>query len=253
MPNSLEIGYMRQSGKIVADCFTLIKKMIKPGVTGKQLDTAVEELIVSRGAKPAFKGYTPAGMTPFPSSICISFNEEVIHGIPGTRAVKDGDVVSIDIGVEYNGWFGDSACTFLVGDVDPAAREMSDLTQAALSAAIQICEPGNYIGDIGKVIEAVIRRKGYGIVRTFCGHSIGKRMHDGISIINYYDPKRRGPKLEVGMALAIEPMINLGGAEVKVLSDGWTVVTTDGKASCHWEHTVAITKDGPVILTARDE
>lgn len=253
MPNPLEIGYMKQSGKIVADCFTLIKKIIKPGITALEIDQAVEALIISRGARPAFKGYAPHGMTPFPSSTCISFNEQVIHGIPSKRAVAEGDVVSVDIGVEFNGWFGDSACTYLVGAVDPKVQEMSDITQAALAAAVSVCEPGNYIGDIGKVIQAVIQKHGYGIVRDFCGHSIGKRMHDGIAIINYYDPKRKGPKLEAGMCLAIEPMINLGTERVRILPDGWTVVTSDGKPSCHWEHTVAVTNEGPLVLTARDE
>lgn len=251
--NALEIGYMKQVGKLVADCFNHLKTIIKPGITGKELDAAVEALILSRGGRPAFKNYAPMrGVRPFPASICISFNEQVIHGIPSDRAVQDGDLVSIDIGAELNGYYSDSAYTFLVGEVPNEVKELSAITQEALKAAIRVCEPGNYIGDIGKAVESVVKRK-YGIVREFCGHSIGKRLHDGISIINYYDPKRKGPKLEAGMTLAIEPMINLGTEKVLVLDDGWTVVTQDGKPSCHWEHSIAVTYDGPVILTDRED
>ncbi|MGL4388749.1 MAG: type I methionyl aminopeptidase [Brevinema sp.] len=251
--NTLQLEYMRQAGKVVADIYNHLKTIIKPGITGLEVDAVVEEMIHARGARPAFKNYLPMkGMTPFPASICWSINEEVIHGIPDTRAINDGDIISVDMGVELNGYYGDSAYTFLVGNVDPEVRKMSDLTQEALRAAIQICEPGNYIGDIGKAIESVIKKQ-YGIVRDYCGHGIGTHLHEKPHVVNYYDPKRRGPRMEIGMVLAIEPMINLGTANVFVKEDGWTVVTQDKKPSCHWEHTVAITKDGPLILTNRGD
>lgn len=253
LKNNLQLDYMRKSGKLVADIFNHLKTVVKPGVTGLEIDAIVENMIVSRGGRPAFKNYTPhPGMTPFPASICWSVNEEVIHGIPSDRVVQDGDVISVDMGVELNGYYGDSAYTFLVGNVDPEVRKMSDATRRALWDAIQVCEVGNYIGDIGKAIEFSLKKE-YGIVRDFCGHGIGMKLHEKPSIVNYYDPKRRGPKMEVGMVLAIEPMINLGADDVRVKEDGWTVVTTDGKPSCHWEHCVAITYDGPVILTDRGD
>ncbi|MGL5956069.1 MAG: type I methionyl aminopeptidase [Brevinema sp.] len=253
LKNSLQLDYMKKSGKLVADIFNHLKTIVKPGITGLEVDTIVEEFINSRGGRPAFKNYTPhTGMSPFPYSICWSMNDEVIHGFPSNIVVKDGDVISVDLGVELNGYFADSAYTFLVGNVDLAIRNMSDATQKALWNAIQICEPGNYIGDIGKAIEFSLKKE-YGIVREFCGHGIGTKLHEKPSIINYYDPKRRGPKIEVGMVLAIEPMINLGTEKVKVKDDGWTIATEDGKASCHWEHSVAITYDGPIVLTDRGD
>lgn len=253
MKNTLQLEYMRQAGKVVADIFNHLKTIIKPGITGFEVDRIAEEMIHARGARPAFKNYRPhKDMTPFPSSICWSVNDVVIHGFPSEIVVKDGDVISVDMGVELNGYYGDSACTFLVGNVDPIVRKMSDDTQKALWEAIQICEPGNYVGDIGKTIEYALKKQ-YGIVREFCGHGIGTKLHEKPSITNYHDPKRRGPKLEIGMALAIEPMINLGTEKVLVKEDGWTVVTQDGKPSCHWEHTIAITRDGPVILTDRGD
>ena len=253
LKNTLQLDYMRQSGKLVADIFNHLKTVIKPGVTGLEIDTIVENMIRSRGGRPAFKNYIPhPDMTPFPGSICWSINEEVIHGFPSDIKVKDGDVISIDMGVDLNGYYGDSAYTFLVGNVDPEVRKMSECTQRALWEAIQICEPGNYIGDIGKVIESVIKKQ-YGIVREFCGHGIGTKLHEKPSIVNYYDPKRKGPKIEVGMVLAIEPMVNLGTEKIMVKKDGWTVITQDNQPSCHWEHTVAITRNGPVILTDRGD
>jgi len=251
--NTLQLEYMRQAGKVVADIFIHLKSVIKPGITGLEVDKIVEEMIHARGARSAFKNYIPIkGMTPFPSCICWSINEEVIHGFPTNKKVNDGDIISIDLGVELNGYYGDSAYTFLVGNVDPEIKKMSDITQKALKVAIQVCEPGNYIGDIGKAIDSVIKNQ-YGIVREFCGHGIGQKLHEKPSIVNYYDPKKKGPKMEVGMVLAIEPMINLGTEQIQIKSDGWTVVTKDGKASCHWEHTVGITFDGPMIMTDRGD
>lgn len=253
LKNSLQLDYMRKSGKLIADIFNHLKTIIKPGITGLEVDSIVEDMICSRGGRPAFKNYSPhPSMTPFPYSICWSINEEVIHGFPSDRIIKDGDVISVDMGVELNGYFGDSAYTFLVGNVDPAVRKMSDATRKALWDAIQVCEVGNYIGDIGKAIEFSLKKE-YGIVRDFCGHGIGTKLHEKPSIVNYYDPKRRGPKMEAGMVLAIEPMINLGSEAVHVKEDGWTIVTSDGKPSCHWEHSVAITYDGPIILTDRGD
>ncbi len=251
--NSLQLEYMKQSGKLVADIFNHLKTVVKPGVTGCEVDKIAEDMIRSRGARPAFKNYQPhSGMTPFPSSICWSINDEVIHGIPSDKVVKDGDVISVDLGVELNGYFGDSAYTFLVGNVDPVVKKMSNDTQRALWEAIQICVPGNYVGDIGKMIEYTLQRQ-YGIVREFCGHGVGTKLHEKPSIVNYNDPKRRGPKLEAGMVLAIEPMINIGTEKVIVKEDGWTVVTADGKPSCHWEHMIAVTIGDPIILTDRGD
>lgn len=251
--NNLQLEYMKQSGKLIADIFNHLKSIIKPGITGLEVDKIVEEMIQTRGARPAFKNYVPMkGMTPFPACICWSINEEVIHGFPDNRKIQDGDIISVDMGVELNGYYGDSAYTFLVGNVDPKVREMSDVTQQALKAAIQICEPGNYIGDIGKAVESIIK-KDYGIVREFCGHGIGTNLHEKPSIVNYNDPKRRGPKMEVGMVLAIEPMINLGSGQIVIAADGWKVITKDHSPSCHWEHTVGITHDGPMIMTDRGD
>ncbi|MGL4677454.1 MAG: type I methionyl aminopeptidase [Brevinema sp.] len=253
LTNSLQLDYMKKSSKLVADVFNHLKTVIKPGITGLYVDTIVEDFISSRGGRPAFKNYTPhPEMTAFPYSICWSMNDEVIHGFPSNVEVKDGDIISVDLGVELNGYFSDSAYTFLIGDVDPKVRQMSDNTQKALWNAIQVCEPGNYIGDIGKAIEFTLKKQ-YGIVRDFCGHGIGTKLHEKPSIINYYDPKRRGPKIEVGMVLAIEPMVNLGTEKVTAKDDGWTIVTADGQTSCHWEHSVAITRDGPIILTDRGD
>lgn len=253
LKTNLQIDYMKKSGKIIAEIFNHLKTVIKPGITGLEIDAIVENMMLSKGGRPAFKNYRPhETMSPFPFSICWSVNEEVIHGFPSERIIQNGDVISVDMGIDLNGYYGDSAYTFLVGDVDVAVRQMSDCTQQALWEAIQICRPGNYIGDIGKAIESVIKKK-YGIVREFCGHGIGLKLHEKPSIVNYYDPKRRGAKLEPGMVLAIEPMINLGTEKIKVLDDGWTVVTQDGKPSCHWEHTVAITYDEPIILTDRGD
>ncbi len=248
-----QLDKMKTAGALIAEIFNHLKTIVKPGVTGLEVDTIVEEFMRSRGGRPAFKNYAPhPSMTPFPASICWSVNHEVIHGIPSATVVKDGDVVSIDMGVELDGVYSDSAYTFLVGNVDQKVRKMSDDTQKALWDAIQICVPGNYIGDIGKAIEFSLQKQ-YGIIREFCGHGIGLNLHEKPSIVNYYDPKKRGAKMEVGMVLAIEPMINLGTENIDVLSDGWTVVTLDGKPSCHWEHSVAITKDGPIILTDRGD
>ncbi len=244
---------MRKSGKVIADIFNHLKTVIKPGVTGLEVDKIVEDMISSKGGRPAFKNYTPhPSISAFPYSICWSVNDEVIHGFPSDIPVKDGDIISVDMGVELNGYYGDSAYTFLVGDVKPEYKKMSDDTQRALWAAIQICEPGNYIGDIGKAIEQSLGKQ-YGIVRDFCGHGIGTKLHEKPSIVNYYDPKRKGPKMEAGMVLAIEPMVNFGTEKVKVKEDGWTIVTEDSKPSCHWEHSVAITHDGPVVLTDRGD
>lgn len=253
LKNSLQLDYMRKSGKLIADIFNHLKTIIKPGITGLEIDTIVEDMMCSRGGRPAFKNYRPhPSMSPFPYSICWSVNDEVIHGFPSNRVIKDGDVISVDMGVELNGYYGDSAYTFLVGNVDPEVRKMSDATRKALWDAIQVCEVGNYIGDIGKAIEFSLKKE-YGIVRDFCGHGIGTKLHEKPSIVNYYDPKRRGAKMEAGMVLAIEPMINLGTEEVHVKDDGWTIVTKDGKPSCHWEHCVAITYEGPIILTDRGD
>lgn len=234
---------MREAGKIVAEVFELMREKIRPGITTGELDLAAERLILHHHAKPLFKGYDG-----FPAACCMSVNDEVIHGIPGKRELEPGDILSVDVGAEIYGFCGDAARTFPVGEVTPEVAELLRATEASLYAGIEMAVIGNRLGDIGHSIQTVAEAAGLGIVQDYVGHGIGREMHEAPDVPNYGRPGR-GLRLAEGMALAIEPMLNLGTGAVRTLPDGWTVVTLDGKPSAHFENTVAITADGPQILT----
>ncbi|MCX7779971.1 MAG: type I methionyl aminopeptidase [Negativicutes bacterium] len=238
-----ELNYLRDAGKIVAQTLAEVKAAVKPEVTTQELDKIAEEYIKRCGATPAFKGYHG-----FPGNICASVNEQVVHGIPGLRKLKSGDTISIDIGAVINGYYGDAAITVPVGEVDAEVAKLLEVTEESLYKGIEKAIAGNRLGDISHAVQTHAEKYGYGVVRDFVGHGIGRNMHEDPQIPNYGIPGR-GPRLKSGMTLAIEPMINMGTHEVKVLDDGWTVVTLDGKPSAHFEHTIAITPDGPEILT----
>jgi len=217
--------------------------MVRPGVTTAQIDREIRKFILSHGAEPSFLGYGG-----FPASACISINDVVIHGIPGRRVINAGDIVSIDVGARYKGYHGDNAATFPAGEISPGARALMDATEKSLYKGISQAIAGNRVGDISSAVQRYVESLGYGVVRKFVGHGVGKKMHEAPELPNF-GKAGTGPRLAVGMTLAIEPMINLGSGEVKILPDGWTVLTADGGLSAHFEHTVAITENGPVILT----
>lgn len=238
-----EINYLRDAGRIVAETLVEVKKAAKPDVTTMELDRIAEEYIKSCGATPAFKGYHG-----FPGNICSSVNEEVVHGIPGLKKLKNGDTVSIDIGAVINGYYGDAAITIPIGEVDAQVQQLLDVTEQSLYKGIEQAVVGNRLSDISHAVQKHAEGFGYGVVRDYVGHGIGRNMHEDPQVPNY-GPPGRGPRLKSGMTLAIEPMINMGTHEVKTLDDGWTVITSDGKRSAHFEHTITITPDGPEILT----
>lgn len=239
-----EIEQMRRSNLIVAEVFQGLKKVIGPGISTKELDQITEGIILSKGAVPAFKGYRG-----FPASLCISINEEVVHGIPSQRRLKEGDIASLDVGVNLNGYFGDGAMTLPVGEVDQEARRLLEVTEKALSIGIEKTKLGNRLSDISYAIQSWVESQGFSVVRDFVGHGIGRDLHEEPQIPNFGSP-HQGPRLEQGMVFALEPMVNEGTYEVKILSDGWTVVTADGKRSAHFEHTIVITDQGAEILSA---
>ena len=234
---------MARAGRVVADTLGVIGEALRPGVTTKELDEAAEEYIRSQGGAPTFKGYHG-----FPASICTSPNSMVVHGIPGPYALKDGDVLSIEVGVTLDGYVADSAYTFEVGDIEPGAQKLLDACQAALDAGIEEARPGNRVGDISAAVQRVTEAAGFSVVRSLVGHGIRRSMHEEPQIPNVGRPGR-GPILAPGMTLAIEPMINAGGPEVVVAADRWSISTQDGALSAHFEHTVAVTEVGPRILT----
>lgn len=238
-----EIAYMRDAGRIVAGALAEIKQAIRPDVTTSYLDKIAEDYILKAGAKPAFKGYQG-----FPGTICASLNEEVVHGIPGLRKLKSGDTVSIDVGAVINGYNGDAAITLPVGDVDAEFERLLEVAEQSLFEGIVKATINNRLTDISHAIQAHVEANGYSVVRDYVGHGIGRNMHEDPQVPNFGIPSR-GPRLKAGMTLAIEPMINVGTYEVETLSDGWTVVTRDRKRSAHFEHTIAITPQGPEILT----
>jgi len=238
-----ELAYLRDAGKIVAKTLDEIRKAVCPGITTMELDRVAEKFIKSCGAIPAFKGYHG-----FSGNICASVNEQVVHGIPGSRKLKNGDTISIDVGAVINGYYGDAAITVPVGEIDPEVQRLLDVTEQSLYKGIEKAIAGNRLGDVSHAIQEYSEAYGYGVVRDFVGHGIGRSMHEDPQIPNYGLPGR-GPRLKPGMTLAIEPMINMGTYEVRTLNDGWTVVTADGSRSAHFEHTIAITLDGPEILT----
>jgi len=239
-----EIAKVREAGRIVAEVHKLIEEAIKPGISTMQLDSLAEEYILSKGAKPSFKGYGG-----FAGSICASINNEVIHGIPSkTQILKDGDIISIDVGAFYNGYHGDAAKTHAVGNISDEAKKIIEVTKQSFFAGIEFAKDGNHLYEISAAIQKYVEQYGYSIVRDFVGHGVGRELHEEPQIPNY-KVKGRGPKLQCGMVLAIEPMVNVGRYEVRVLQNDWTVVTLDGSLSAHYEHTIAITDKGPQLLT----
>jgi methionyl aminopeptidase len=243
-----ELEKMRAAGRLVGQVLTALASKVAPGVTTADLDEVAEGLILDAGATPAFKGYHG-----YPATICASVNDEVIHGIPsGRRVLQPGDVISIDVGASLSGYYGDSAVTLPVGPISEEAARLLRVTEESLYKAIQAVRPGGRVSDIGHAVQAHVEAHGFSVVREFVGHGIGQKMHEEPQIPNYGEPGR-GQRLAEGMVLAIEPMVNAGRAAVKVLSDGWTAVTRDHSLSAHFEHTVAVTADGPWILTAREQ
>ncbi len=239
-----EIRIMQEANQIVARILHMLEQRIEPGVTTKQLDRWAEEFAKKRGGKPAFKGYRG-----FPGSLCVSINEQVVHGIPSKKVVlKEGDIISIDFGVKYKGYFGDAAVTVAVGNVDPVVVNLMKVTKEALYQGIAQAVDQNRINDISAAIQDHVEKHGFSVVRQFVGHGIGSQLHEAPEIPNY-SRKERTPRLMPGMVLAIEPMVNVGLSDVRVLKDGWTVVTDDMKPSAHYEHSVAITENGPLILS----
>jgi len=238
-----EIEQLKKSNAIVAEVFQKLKEAIIPGITTKELDQITEEMILSRGAIPAFKGYRG-----FPATLCISINEEVVHGIPGQRRLKEGDIVSLDVGADLNGYFGDAAITLPVGEVDLMAKRLLEVTEKALYIGIDKAKVGNRLFDISYAIQTWVESHGFSVVRDFVGHGIGKDLHEEPQIPNFGSP-HQGPRLEKGMVFALEPMVNEGTYGVRILSDGWTVVTADGKRSAHFEHSIVITDGGAEILS----
>ncbi len=240
---SRELAQMREACIISARALKLAGEAVEPGVTTLEIDTIIRKYIESQGAKPSFLGYSG-----FPASACISVNDTVIHGIPDKRKIQAGDIVSVDVGAYLNGYHGDNAATFAAGEVSREAQALMDATRESLYEGIRVATAGNRIGDIGAAVQRYVEVRGYSVVRQFVGHGVGTNLHEDPSVPNFGTPGR-GPRLLPGMTLAIEPMINAGTEDVRILKDGWTTVTADGKLSAHFEHTVAITTDGPVILT----
>lgn len=238
-----EIALMRDAGKVAASALQELERAIQPGVTTAELDKLAGKLIRRAGGEPAFLGYQG-----FPASICTSINSEVVHGIPGLRRLKEGDIISIDIGVSLKGYYSDTAVTFGVGKISSLARRLIDVTRQSLEEGILAMRSGGHLSDISHAVQKYVESSGFSVVYSYAGHGIGTRMHEDPQVPNF-GPAGHGPKLQPGMALAIEPMVNAGSAEVEVGDDGWTVLTKDRSISAHFEHSVALGKDGPVILT----
>lgn len=242
--SSKQIEHMRRAGVILAESLQLAEKVIKPGITTREIDSIVEEYIRQNGATPSFKGYGD-----FPASICSSLNSEVVHGIPNSTKLKDGDIISIDIGVCYNGFHADAARTFAVGDISDNAKELIKVTRDSFFEGIKFAKEGYRLFDISSAIQNYVESNGFSIVKKYVGHGIGENLHEEPQIPNY-GVAGKGPRLLEGMTLAIEPMVNEGSDDVKVLSNKWTVVTIDGKLSAHYENTILITDNDPEILTS---
>ncbi|NLP37154.1 MAG: type I methionyl aminopeptidase [Firmicutes bacterium] len=238
-----EIKLMRTAGRVVAEVLALLEEAVRPGITTAELDKMAESYIRKANCKPAFLGYHG-----FPATICTSVNEEVVHGIPSLRKLQEGDIISIDVGAVYQGYYGDAAMTFPVGDVDPEVLRLIKVTRQSLYEGIEQAVKGNRLTDISHAVQTYVEKNGFSVVRNYVGHGIGNQMHEEPQVPNFGKPGR-GPRLEPGMALAIEPMVNMGTWQVETLQDNWTVVTLDGKWSAHFEHTIVITEDTPMILT----
>ena len=244
--NSEQIKLMKEAGRITGEALLLAGEAVKPGVTTKHLDTIIRRHIESCGAKPSFLGY--AG---FPGSACISINDQVIHGIPGSRVIEEGDIVKIDVGAYYKGFHGDSANTFPVGRVSDEASRLIEVTKESFWRGIAEAKPGNRIGDIGLAVQSYVESFGFSVVRRYVGHGVGEELHEAPDVPNF-GTRGRGVRLCAGMTIAVEPMVNIGGPDVNELKDKWTVVTADGSLSAHYEHTIAITENGVIVLTKVD-
>ena len=247
LKSSREIEIMRRANVIVAEVLQELKRRVAPGITTLDLDAIAEEMTLKKNAIPAFKGYNVAGRI-YPRCLCASVNEEIVHGIPTNRPLREGDIVGLDYGVIYEGFYGDSAITVGVGRVSEAAQRLMDITQQSLTEGIEQLREGKRLGDFGSVVQRRAEGAGYSVVRAFVGHGIGKKLHEEPPVPNYGEPDR-GLRLKAGMVLAVEPMVNVGGYEVEIKDDGWTAVTKDGSLAAHFEHSVAITKEGPYILS----
>ncbi len=248
LKSSRELSHMRAAGRILAEVKDRLRALVRSGISTKDIDAAVEEFIISRGAAPAFKGYRG-----FPATACISINEEVVHGIPSTkRKLREGDIVGLDLGCIVEGYYADCAITLPVGTVEQRVQELLDVTRESLDKAIVQCRAGNRLGDISHAVQTHCESHGFGVVRAFVGHGIGRSLHEEPQIPNFGDPGR-GPVIKTGMVLAIEPMVTMGSWEVRILEDRWTAVTVDGSWAAHFEDTIAITDGGPDVLTRLDQ
>lgn len=243
-----EIERMREAGRVTAEILVALRDLVAPGVTTADLDREAERLIERAGVRSAFKGYQ-VGPVVFPAVLCVAVNDEVVHGIPSSRRLEDGDIVSLDFGVEAGGYFGDSAVTVAVGEIDDDSRRLVETTEQCLHAGIEAMRPGQRLGDVGAAVQVLAEARGYSIVRDFVGHGIGRALHEDPQVPNF-GKAGRGRALKEGMVLAVEPMVNTGGAAVTIDDDGWTARTADRSRSAHFEHTVAITPEGPEILTS---
>jgi methionyl aminopeptidase len=245
LKSAREIALMRRAGHILSEVVQRLRTTVKPGLSTLEIDEDVEEFIRARGARPAFKGYRG-----FPATVCISINEEVVHGIPSPRRhVKEGDIVGLDLGCIVEGYYADCAFTVAVGEVPPRVQQLLDVTRQSLEAGIVECRPGRRLSDVSHAIQTHVERHGFSVVRAFVGHGIGRALHEEPQVPNFGDPGR-GPQLRPGMVLALEPMVTMGSWEVKILDDGWTAVTKDGSLAAHFEHTIAVTESGPEVLTS---
>jgi methionyl aminopeptidase len=241
-----ELGLMRRGGHILADVMDRLRTFVEPGMSTQEIDEEVESFIRHRGAVPAFKGYRG-----FPATVCISINEEIVHGIPSPhRRIKEGDIVGLDLGCIVEGYYADCAFTLPLGDIPPRVRQLLDVTRESLDLAIAECRPGRRVSDVSHAVQRYVEGHGFSVVRAFVGHGIGRQLHEDPQVPNFGDPGR-GPQLKPGMVLAVEPMVTMGTHEVRILDDHWTAVTADGSLAAHFEHTIAVTDDGPEVLTRR--
>jgi methionyl aminopeptidase len=243
-----EIALMREAGRHVAEILDELEALVQPGITTKELDRFAEKKLEERGLESSFKGYDPYGLPPYPGVLCVSVNEEIVHGIPGSRTIQAGDLVSLDFGLSVGGFHGDCARTVVVGDVEAERGRLVEVTRESLEKAISQMTPGHRLSDIGHAVQSHVEPHGFSVVRDFAGHGIGRRMHEPPWIPNYGAPGK-GTRLVPGMVFAIEPMVNQGGPDVRILDDEWTAVTADGSPSAHFEHTVLVTEGEPEVLT----
>jgi methionyl aminopeptidase len=244
----LEVERMREASRHVAEILLELRALVRPGIETRELDVAAEKMIAERGVVSSFKGYDPHGLPAYPAVLCVSVNEEIVHGIPGSRTIEAGDIVSIDFGVSVDGYHGDSAVTVVVGEALPERRRLVEVTRESLDRAIEMMRPGQRLSDIGHAVQGFVEPAGFSVVRDFAGHGIGREMHEAPWIPNY-GARGRGPRLRPGMVFAIEPMVNAGSPDVEILDDEWTAVTADRAPSAHFEHTILITEGSPEVLT----